>query len=489
MADKMTIEQILPRIERLDDVTWRIPRFGPMRADGVFFASESLLRLLKQDQSLLQLANVATLPGIQSYSLAMPDIHWGYGFPIGGVAAFDVEEGVVSPGGVGYDINCGVRVLASRLTREEVQGRMHDLVAALFRNVPSGVGSRRKDLRLSAKDEELVLGKGAEWAIRHGFGDEADLDHIEDRGCIGGADPDAVSDKARERGRSQLGTLGSGNHFLEIGYIDALYDEEAAAALGLSVGQVTVSIHTGSRGLGYQVCDDYLVEMQAAARRYEIELPDPQLCCAPVNSPEGRRYLSAMAASANFAFTNRQLITHWVRESFQHVLGRSPRDLGLRLIYDVAHNIAKIEEHAVGGKTRRVCVHRKGATRSFGPGHPALPPAYRSLGQPVIIPGDMGRCSFILVGNPRAMESTFGSTCHGAGRVLSRHAAIRAARGRHIAGELQKQGVFVMAASKGTLVEEMPEAYKDVTEVVRTVHDAGLSRMVARLRPLGVVKG
>jgi tRNA-splicing ligase RtcB len=489
MSDKMTMEQILPRIERRDEVTWRIPRFGPMRTDGVFFASEPLLRLLKQDQCLVQLANVATLPGIQGCSLAMPDIHWGYGFPIGGVAAFDVAEGVVSPGGVGYDINCGVRVLASRLTREEVQDRIPDLVAALFQNVPAGVGSRRKDLRLSVKDEEQVLARGAEWAIRHGFGDAGDLANIEDRGCVAGADPDAVSEKARERGRSQLGTLGSGNHFLEIGYIDELYDDEAAAVLGLSVGQVTVSVHTGSRGLGYQVCDDYLVEMREAAHRYGIELPDPQLCCAPVDSPEGRRYLGAMAAAANFAFTNRQLITHWVRESFQQVLGRSPRDLGLRLVYDVAHNIAKIESHTVEGKTRKLCVHRKGATRSFGPGRPELPERYRTLGQPVIIPGDMGRCSFILVGNPHAMEATFGSTCHGAGRVLSRHAAIKAARGRHIAGELKKQGITVMAASKATLVEEMPEAYKDVTEVVRTVHEAGLSRMVARLRPLGVVKG
>ena len=300
MNEKMTMDQILPRIERLDDVTWRIPRFGAMRTDGVFYASEPLLRLLKQDQCLLQVANVATLPGILGYSLAMPDIHWGYGFPIGGVAAFDVEEGVVSPGGVGYDINCGVRVLASRLTRDEVQGRMQDLVAALFRNVPSGVGSRRKDLRLSAKDAERVLERGAEWAVRNGFGDEADLDHIEDRGCIEGADPDAVSDKARERGQPQLGTLGSGNHFLEIGYVDELYDDEAAAALGLSVGQVTVTVHTGSRGLGYQVCDDFLVEMQEAARRYGIELPDRQLCCAPVNSPEGRSYLARHGRRGQF---------------------------------------------------------------------------------------------------------------------------------------------------------------------------------------------
>ena len=483
------IEDIIARIEPVDAVTWKIPRHGPMRVDAVFYASPPLLESLRHDQSLLQLANVATLPGIRMFSLAMPDIHWGYGFPIGGVAAFDAADGVVSPGGVGYDINCGVRVLASRLTRPEVVDRIRDLVAAMFRNVPSGVGSRRKDLRLDAKAERQVLEKGAEWAIRHGFGDAEDLDCIEDRGAIPGADAGRVSEKARERGRTQLGTLGSGNHFLEIGYVDQVYDEAAARRLGLYMDQVTVSIHTGSRGLGYQVCDDSIVAMKRAAARYGIELPDPQLCCAPVASPEGREYLAVMAAAANYAFANRQLITHWVRESFQEALRLPPARLGLRLVYDVAHNIAKIERHLVEGREQTVCVHRKGATRSFGPGHPALPEAYRDIGQPVIIPGDMGRCSYILVGAEKSMSATFGSTCHGAGRLLSRHGAMKAAKGRSIDSELRERGIHVMAASRATLVEEIPEAYKDVTEVVQTVHDAGLSRMVARLRPIGVVKG
>lgn len=485
----MKIEDSLPIIRQVDDVTWKIPRFGAMRVDGVFFASLPLLELLRKDQCLLQVANVATLPGIQKWSLAMPDIHWGYGFPIGGVAAFDLDEGVVSPGGVGYDINCGVRVLASNLEEAEIRPMLPELVAALFRNIPSGVGSRRKDLKLSPKDERRVLEDGARWAIRKGYGLANDDEYIEDGGAIPGADPESVSDKALERGSCQLGTLGSGNHFLEIGYIDKVYDPEAAEVMGLHPGQVTVTIHTGSRGLGYQVCDDSIVQMKKAAIKYGIELPDPQLCCAPVRSPEGKRYLAAMAAAANFAFANRQLITHWVRESFEQILRLPPRAHGLRLVYDVAHNIAKIETQLVDGFEKKLCVHRKGATRSFGPGQAGVPAKYRGIGQPVLIPGDMGTCSYILTGAQRAMESTFGSTCHGAGRLLSRHGAMKAAKGRFIADELRERGIHVMAASRATLEEELPEAYKDVTEVVDTVQAAGLSRKVARLRPMGVVKG
>ncbi|MBN2430603.1 MAG: RtcB family protein [Acidobacteria bacterium] len=476
-------------MQQVDEVTWKIPRQGDMRVDGVFFASPPLLKLIREDQSLLQVANVATLPGIQKYSLAMPDIHWGYGFPIGGVAAFDVDNGVVSPGGVGYDINCGVRLLASNLEKGDVVPRMRDLVAGLFQNVPSGVGSRRKDLRLQRRDEVKVLEEGARWAVKQGYGEEEDLAAIESGGALPGADPAAVSDKALERGRSQVGTLGSGNHFIEIGYVDEVFDEETAAALGLFPGQVTVSVHTGSRGLGYQVCAESIGKLKRATIRYGFELPDPQLCCVPVKSPEGQEYLGAMAGAANFAFANRQLITHWVRESFAQVLRVPPRTHALRLIYDVAHNIAKIERHVIDGQEKTVCVHRKGATRSFPAGHPDLSPAYRVIGQPVLIPGDMGTASYVMLGTTTAMEKTFGSSCHGAGRVLSRKKAVQAAKGRSIQRELENRGVFVMAASRGTLAEEMPDAYKDVSQVVDTVHAAGISRKVARLRPLGVVKG
>jgi len=485
----MKLDDILASLQAVDEVTWKIPRQGDMRVDGLFFASPPLLKLIREDQSLLQVANVATLPGIQKYSLAMPDIHWGYGFPIGGVAAFDVDDGVVSPGGVGYDINCGVRLLASNLEKGDVVPRMRDLVAGLFQNVPSGVGSRRKDLRLQRRDEVKVLEEGARWAVKQGYGEEEDLAAIESGGTIPGADPAAVSDKALERGRSQVGTLGSGNHFIEIGYVDEVFDEQAAAALGLFMGQVTVSVHTGSRGLGYQVCAEYIAKLKKATLQYGFRLPDPQLCCVPVKSPEGQEYLGAMAGAANFAFANRQLITHWVRETFEQVLRVPPRTHALRLIYDVAHNIAKMERHLIDGQERTVCVHRKGATRSFPAGHADLSSAYRAIGQPVLIPGDMGTASYVMLGTETAMVKSFGSSCHGAGRVLSRKKAIQSAKGRAIHRELEDRGVVVMAASRGTLAEEMPDAYKDVTQVVDTVHAAGLSRKVARLRPLGVVKG
>jgi len=460
-----------------------------MRTDGLVFASAAMMEELRHEQALEQVRNVATLPGIVGPSMAMPDIHWGYGFPIGGVAAFDADAGVVSPGGVGYDINCGVRLLRSDLSAVEVRPVLERLADALFRNVPSGVGSHRRDLKLSVAETCKVLKQGATWAVRQGFGEAADLEHIEAQGTLPGADPEAVSERALERGRDQLGTLGSGNHFLEIQQVETIHDEAAAQVLGLFPGQLTVSIHTGSRGLGYQVCDDSLRVMLKASQKYGITLPDRQLCCAPLSSPEARDYLAAMAGAANFAFANRQLITAWVRESFQQVLGQGPADLRLSVIYDVCHNIAKWETHEVDGRLRRLCVHRKGATRAFPPGHPETPSAYRAIGQPVLIPGDMGRYSYVLVGTPGAMRETFGSTCHGAGRLLSRHAATKQARGHDIVGELARRGILVRAAGRATVAEEIPEAYKDVAEVVEVVAQAGIGKIVARLKPLAVIKG
>jgi tRNA-splicing ligase RtcB len=379
--------------------------------------------------------------------------------------------------------------MRSSLSRTEVQGRMRELVEVLFANIPSGVGSHRKDLKLNREEERRVLKKGAKWAVERGFGTAEDLDHIEEQGCIEGGDPDRMSEKAMERGKAQLGTLGSGNHFVEVGYVAEVYDEVKAQVMGLWKDQVTIMVHTGSRGLGHQVCDDYIRVMLDAAKKYEIELPDVQLCCAPVHSTEGRRYLEAMACAANFAFTNRQMITHWVRETFEKVFQKGPRDLKMGLIYDVCHNIAKMESHTVNGEEKKLCVHRKGATRAFPPNHPEIPKDYRSIGQPVLIPGDMGRCSYVLVGTERAMKETFGSTCHGAGRVMSRHQAIKAAKGRAITRELEDRGIIVRGASLGTIVEEMPDAYKDVTDVVNVVQHAGIGLKVVKLVPMGVIKG
>ncbi len=424
------------KLRQVDEYRWEIPREGKMRTRGLIFASRAMLAKIQEDQSLQQVANVATLPGIEGPSMAMPDIHWGYGFPIGGVAAFNLEEGVVSPGGVGYDINCGVRLLRTNLQRPDVDCCIEDLVNALFASIPSGLGSRRKDLKLTAPTLKQVLQYGSAWAVKNGFGDAADLEHIEAKGQIPGADPELVSQFALDRGKDQLGTLGSGNHFVEVGYVEETFDDNLAYALGLEKGRVTVIVHTGSRGLGHQVCDDYIKVMLKAAAKYGIELPDRQLCCAPLSSPEGKKYLAAMAAAANFAFANRQMITHWVRESFEQVYKMGPRDLGLELVYDVAHNIAKIEEHVVNGKKKKLCIHRKGATRAFPPHHPEVPEAYQETGQPVLIPGDMGRYSFVLVGTEKALTETFGSTCHGAGREMSRHQALKVARGRSIVQEL-----------------------------------------------------
>jgi len=379
--------------------------------------------------------------------------------------------------------------MRSGLSRTEIQGKMKEVVDALFVNIPSGVGSHRKDLKLGREEQRKVFIKGARWAIENGFGSQQDLEHIEERGCIEGADPDRVSDRAVERGRGQLGTLGSGNHFVEVGYVAEIFDEKVAQTLGLWKDQVTVFVHTGSRGFGHQVCDDYIRVMMDAARKYKIDLPDPQLCCAPIASAEGQQYMEAMACAANFAFANRQMITHWVRETFEQVFRKGPKDLKLDLIYDVCHNIAKMEYHTVDGKKKKLCVHRKGATRAFPPNHREVPEDYRSIGQPVLIPGDMGRCSYVLVGTEKAMEETFGSTCHGAGRIMSRHQAVKTAKGRDITRELEDKGIIVRGASRGTIVEEMPDAYKDVNDVVNVVHQAGISRKVVKLVPMGVVKG
>jgi tRNA-splicing ligase RtcB len=469
--------------------TWELPVTGGMLVPGRVYADESLIEALTGDGSLNQVANVAHLPGIICCSLAMPDIHFGYGFPIGGVAAFEVEQGVVSPGGVGYDINCGVRLLATDLDLADIRDKVKPLVDQLFRDVPAGVGSRGAITKLSRSEMEQLLAEGAAWAVKRGYGSAEDLDHTESSGTLPGADPGAVSERAYTRGQDQVGTLGSGNHFLEVQTVDEIFDREAAAAYGLHKGQITIMIHCGSRGLGYQICDDYLSVMADASRRYGIHLPDRQLICAPVSSPEGRSYLAAMACAANYAWANRQMIKHLAEGALLHALHTSPKELNLRLVYDVAHNIAKLETHDVDGRQVQACVHRKGATRAFGPGRPETPADYRQVGQPVLIPGDMGTASYVCKGTAQALAETFGSTCHGAGRVLSRSQALKRAKGRSIARELAEAGIVVRSQGQKTLGEEMPEAYKDVEEVVRVMDGAGISPRVARLRPLGVVKG
>jgi len=478
-------------IQKIDDYRWRIPKSykSGMRTEGVVYATETMLAQIRKDESLEQVANVATLPGIVGPSMAMPDIHWGYGFPIGGVAAMACEDGVVSPGGVGYDINCGVRMLRTDLSLKDVQGRIADLVDRLYVNIPAGVGGEG-NIRVDDKELKKVMAKGAKWMVEQGIGWAEDLEVSEEQGSMPDADPEVVSKEAISRGRPQLGTLGAGNHFLEIQVVEDIYDERTASAFGITEkGQITVMIHTGSRGFGHQVCEDSLRVMQRAAQKYEISLPDPQLACAPVTSPEGQQYLGAMRSAANFAWANRQAIAHWVRECFEKVMGAGAHKLGMRQVYDVAHNMAKIEEHEVDGKTRKLCVHRKGATRAFGPGDARIPKQYRDVGQPVIVPGDMGRYSFLLAGTPTAMKQTWGSTCHGAGRVMSRNAAIKKMPGRQVQDELAQAGILVKAKGRDTLSEEASYAYKDVADVVETCEGAGISRVVAKLRPLGVVKG
>ena len=479
------------QLNKIDDYRWEIPKsYKPgMRVPGLIYADEAMLDVIREEQSLEQVANVAFLPGILGYSLAMPDIHWGYGFPIGGVAATRVSDGVISPGGVGYDINCGVRLLHTNLTENEVRPKINELINHLFNNVPSGLGSEGK-IRVGEKEMDEILTEGAHWAVKRGFGKPEDLEATEETGRLKGANPDKVSARAKKRGAPQSGTLGSGNHFLEVQIVREVYEQAAAKSMGVDrIGQVLLLIHTGSRGFGHQVCDDYLRIMEGAVRRYGISIPDRQLACAPVESQEGKDYLAAMACAANYAWANRQCITHWARESFSKVFGKSLEELGMQQIYDVAHNIAKIEEHTIDGKKLTVCVHRKGATRAFPAGHKDVPQRYKDIGQPVLIPGDMGRCSYISIGTEKAMAETFGSTCHGAGRVQSRSAARRSLRGIDVANELRARGITVKTDSMASLAEEASQAYKDVTQVVEITHQAGISKKVAMAAPMGVIKG
>jgi tRNA-splicing ligase RtcB len=479
------------QLNKIDSYRWEIPKTykSGMRVPGLVYADEAMMAVIKEEQSLEQVANVAFLPGIVGRSMAMPDIHWGYGFPIGGVAATRVSDGVVSPGGVGYDINCGVRLLSTNLSENEAKPKIRELINHLFNNVPSGLGSEGK-IRVSDKEMDEVLLNGAHWAVKRGFGLQDDLEVTEETGRMPGANPDKVSARAKKRGAPQSGTLGSGNHFLEVQVVREIYNEAAAKAMGIDrIGQVLLLIHTGSRGLGHQVCDDYLRIMEQAVQRYNIKLPDRQLACAPVESNEGKDYLAAMACAANYAWANRQCITHWARESFVKVFGKSLAELGMQQVYDVAHNIAKLEEHAVEGKPVKLCIHRKGATRAFPAGHKDVPRRYKDVGQPVLIPGDMGRRSFVAVGTDKAMAETFGSTCHGAGRVQSRGAAKRELRGSDVASELLARGILVKAGSMASLAEEASQAYKDVSEVVEVTHQAGISLKVAMASPMGVIKG
>jgi tRNA-splicing ligase RtcB len=475
-------------MKKLDENRWLIEPMGGMRVPGILYSSERLLQDMAGDQSPQQVANVAHLPGIVKYSLAMPDMHWGYGFPIGGVAAFDMASGIVSPGGVGYDINCGCRMMTTKLHLDDIRNRLPELVTALFQNIPSGVGSTGP-LKLSPKDSRKVLIEGAKWTVDQGYGTPEDLEATEDRGVMAGADPEKISDRATERGKQQLGTLGSGNHFLEIEVVEEIFDPVAAAAFGLEQDQIAVMIHSGSRGLGYQVCDDYLARMVKHMGEMGLNLPDRQLACAYLDSQAGRDYLAAMACAANYAWANRQMLMHWTRETFEAALHKTPRELGMRLLYDVCHNIAKIETLPVDGTPVKLCVHRKGATRAYPPGHTAVPERYRKVGQPVLIPGDMGTGSYVLAGTDRAYEDTFGSTCHGAGRLMSRAQATKMSKGRVVHRDMADRGVIVMASGRGTLREEIPEAYKNLDEVVAVVHRAGISKKVARLRSLGCIKG
>jgi tRNA-splicing ligase RtcB len=477
-------------IKKIHDNLFEIPQHGGMKVPGRIYASEDMMdTIISEDESIKQVINVAHLPGIQKYSLGMPDIHWGYGFPIGGVAGTDFDNGVISPGGVGYDINCGVRMARTELTIERVQPELNNLVAMLFRNIPTGVGAAGAIPKLSDKEMRQLLSTGAQWVIDKGYGEKSDLEFTEENGCLNWADPDQVSSRAIERGRSQVGTLGSGNHFLEIDVVDSIYREKEASTLGLFIDQIVIMIHTGSRGCGYQICDDFLKVLSRATQQYGIVLPDRQLACAPISSPEGQAYIGAMGAAANFAWANRQVIMELAKRSIQQTFSISDSEIGFQLIYDVCHNIAKIETHRIDGIDKKVCLHRKGATRAFAPGSSYIPAKYREIGQPVLVPGDMGRYSFVCVGTEEAMKQTFGSTCHGAGRVYSRKKAKKLGAGKDLFAEMKKMGVTIQAKGRGTVAEEMPYAYKDVASVVEVMDKAGISKKVARLKPIGVIKG
>ena len=476
---------------RISEYVWEIPKSfrADMKVPARVYASEKLMELLFRDRSLEQLVNTAAMPSVVKRVLVMPDAHQGYGLPIGGVVPTRYPDGVISPGAVGYDINCGVRLMVSELLAKEVKDEVDSLISALFRNIPSGVGKGGGARKVSLREIDQVLVKGAAWVVKAGYGRPEDLERLEEGGAMEGADPSAVSPRAKQRGRPQLGTLGSGNHFIEIQEVEDIYDEEVARAFRLFEGQLVVQIHSGSRGFGHQVCSDYVKSLQAAVQKYHIQLPDRQLVCAPLDSPEGRRYFGAMAGAANYAWANRQCMAHLARQSFEEVLAGKVRNFDLYTVYDVTHNIAKIEEHVVDGKKMKLCIHRKGATRAFGPGHPAVTPVYRAVGQPVLVPGDMGTASYVLVGTVNAMQESFGTCCHGAGRTMSRSAAKRKIHGGTLRQELEARGIHVRARSLAGLAEEAPDAYKDIDAVVEVVDGAGLARKVARLRPLAVMKG
>ncbi|MBU0461035.1 MAG: RtcB family protein [Nanoarchaeota archaeon] len=474
-------------IKKITDYEFVIEKEGNMRVPVKIFTSEKLLKNLEEDQTLKQGMNVATLPGIYKAAIIMPDGHQGYGFPIGGVSAFDVEKGIITPGGIGFDINCGVRLLTVPLMKEQVEPKIKEIIESLFKHIPAGVGSHSK-LRLSDDELDKVLVIGAKWAVDNGYGFAEDLDCTEEQGTMKGADAGAVSNRAKARGRDQLGTLGAGNHFLEVQYVDKIFDKDIAKAFGIEKeGQVTVMIHCGSRGLGHQVCSDYIRQMEEANPQIADKLPDRDLIYAPADSLLAKKYFKAMCASANFAWCNRQMIAHWTRQSLHEVLGVSPEDV--KQVYDVAHNIAKLEEHEIDGVKRKVYLHRKGATRAFPPGHPEIPEKYRKVGQPIIIPGSMGTSSYILVGTERGMKESFGSTAHGAGRVMSRHEALKRYRGEAVQKELAAQHIYVKAASWKGISEEAPGVYKDIDEVVKVSHEAGIGNLVVRVRPIGVIKG
>jgi len=477
-------------LKKIRENVWEIPIQGGMRVPGRVYISKTMLEhSVQNEDALKQVINVAHLPGIQKYSLAMPDIHWGYGFPIGGVAATDISEGVISPGGVGYDINCGVRLAATSLEYETVKNKIDCLISNLFNIIPTGVGSKGAIKKLSISEMKNVLSKGSVWALENGFGRPEDIEYTEESGTLKNADPDLVSQRAFERGSDQAGTLGSGNHFLEVDVVEEIFHSKAAEIFGLYKNQIVVLIHTGSRGLGYQVCDDYLKVLLKASDDYAINLPDKQLACAPLNSKEGKDYLSAMNAAANFAWNNRQVIMHLAKKSFMTTFGMKESELEFRLVYDVCHNIAKIEEHKIGEDLKKVCVHRKGATRAFPPGNSMIPKKYKEAGQPVLIPGDMGRYSYVAVGTEKAMEETFGSSCHGAGRNLSRTKAMKESKGRDLVKELKDKGIVIQARGYKTIAEEMPGAYKDVADVVNVMQEEGIITNVAKLKPIGVIKG
>lgn len=480
----------LKDLKRINEYEWEIPQnyrqdmLVPVR----IFATQKLLEQVLDDKSLEQAVNSATLPGLVGHVVVMPDMHQGYGFPIGGVAATRYPEGVISPGAIGYDINCGVRLLASSITYEEVQEYIPEIASALNHYCPSGVGTKGH-VRVGEKELEQVCREGSRWALKEGYATQADIRRTEEEGRLEGADPSKVSSKAKARGREQIGTLGAGNHFIEVDLVEQVFDLHAAQTMGLVEGSLVVQIHCGSRGFGHQICTDYVHSFQSAVQRYNIKLPDRELVCAPLSSPEGRDYLAAMRSAANYAFANRQVLAHYARKAFEEVLAGKVRNFGLYQVYDIAHNMGKIETHVIMGEMVKVCVHRKGATRAFGPGHPGLPEEYREIGQPVLVPGSMGTASWVLVGTQDSMERSFGSSCHGAGRVMSRSQAKRIVRGEVLRDELQAQGVQVRAGSMAGLAEEAPQAYKDVDQVVNTVSGAGVARKVARLLPVAVVKG